>query len=372
MRWRQVGPSINRRCGHRHSRAGLGDALVDKIRSDERFEHPSMKSVFEEVALICPEGVTGGPEAIHQLAHAINSFGGRACLMVFGGESKLDIVSDNTNIVLRCSLDPHSPMRKTYEKYQPRTIPELSLNQNTLCIFPEMLVETARNFSGRRAIWWLSVDNAILRDPRLKYQSFRDFIFNDPTLIHFWQSDYARDFLSKNGARQFYPLSDYTDEMFLSASAASTSAKDGRIAYFPQKGAELAALLIAAGSDLKFAAIQNMTKAQVKETLESCSIYIDFGHHPGRDRVPREAAAAGAVVLLHDCGSAAFFADHPLDRSYLFSLADIQNGSLLSRVKEILADHAGHVAKQHYYRQRIRLEKAEFDLQVKRFFFDGI
>lgn len=330
-----------------------------------------MKSVFEEVALICPEGITGGPEAFHQLAHAINSNGGRACLMVFGGESKLDIVSDNSRVVmLRCSLDPNSPMRKAYEKYQPRTIPELTLNQNTLVVFPEVLAETARNFPSQRAIWWLSVDNAILRDPRLKYQSFRNSIFNDPTLIHFWQSDYARDFLLKNNAAQHYPVSDYTDEIFLSASATSSGPKNGKIAYFPLKGAELAAQLIATGSDLQFAAIQNMTKAQVKETLESCSIYIDFGHHPGRDRVPREAAAAGAVVMLHDCGAGSFFADHPLDRSYLFGLADIQNGSLLGRIKAILANRAEHVAKQHYYRQRVRLEKAEFELQVKTFFFD--
>src|SRR5262245_54927777 len=120
-----------------------------------------MKSVFDEVALICPEGITGGPEAFHQLAHAINSIGGRACLMVFGGESKLDMVSDQSTVVmLRCTLDPNSPMRKAYEKYRPRTIPEVTLNQNTLVVFPEMLAETARNFPGPRAVWWLSVDNA--------------------------------------------------------------------------------------------------------------------------------------------------------------------------------------------------------------------
>lgn len=330
-----------------------------------------MKPVFQEVALICPEGITGGPEAFHQLGHAINSIGGHACLMVFGGESKLDVVSDrSTPVMLRCTLDPNSAMRKAYEKYQPRTVPEVALNQDTIVIFPEMLVETARNFPGPRAIWWLSVDNAIFRDPRLKYQSFRNSIFNDPTLIHFWQSDYARDFLIKNNAAQHYPMSDYTDEIFLSASRTSSGPKNGKIAYFPLKGAELAAQLIAVGSDLQFCAIQNMTKAQVKETLESCSIYIDFGHHPGRDRVPREAAAAGAVVMLHDCGAASFFADHPLDRSYLFGLADIQNGNLLAHIKAILANPAEHIAKQHYYRQRIRLEKAEFDLQVKTFFFD--
>jgi hypothetical protein len=86
--------------------------------------------------------------------------------------------------------------------------------------------------------------------------------------------------------------------------------------------------------------------------------------------VPREASAVGAVVLLHDCGAGSFFADHPLDRSYLFGLADIQNGSLLGRIKEILANHAEHVTRQHYYRQRVRLEKPEFELQVKTFFFD--
>ena len=41
-------------------------------------------------------------------------------------------------------------------------------------------------------------------------------------------------------------------------------------------------------------------------------VYIDFGHHPGQDRLPREAAACGCLVVTGTRGSAGFHADVPL------------------------------------------------------------
>jgi hypothetical protein len=331
-----------------------------------------LKRAFDEVAILLPECITGGPEAIHQLSQAINSLGGAACLAYTGGKSTATLVNDGQQIKLICSLDPDSLPLKIYEKYAPRTISEMPLGGNNLFIFPEIHAATARGLSGfRRAIWWLSVDNASLVDPRLDYQNYRDYIFGDPTLMHFYQSDYARDFLVKNRARQVYPLFDYTDELFLEPLGSPAAPRKRQIAFFPRKGVELAAELRATAPNLPFVPIENMTKAQVRETLRTSALYIDFGHHPGKDRIPREAAASGAIVLLHDKGAGSLFADHPLDRDYLFTLADIRDGSLLARVNEILDNYDAHFARQRYYRHRIRLEKEEFLQQVKTFFFDS-
>ena len=112
-----------------------------------------------------------------------------------------------------------------------------------------------------------------------------------------------------------------------------------------------------------------MTKAQVKETLTDSAIYIDFGHHPGKDRVPREAAAMGAAVLLHDQGAGSSFVDHPLDRDYLFSLVDIRDGSLVARLTDILANPRAHFDGQRHTCGQSNRNK-EFHWQVKSFFFD--
>ena len=330
-----------------------------------------MRPVFKDVAVICPEAVTGGPEAMHQLAYVIRALGGNAGLAYFGGNSSLEVVGDGSAGKIVCSPDPNSPTRNAYARYEPYPITEMALTADNLAIFPEMIAVAAQNHRpGTRAIWWLSVDNAILFNPQLGYQTYRDRFFADDSLIHLYQSDYARDFLVKNKARQIYPLFDYTDDLFL-AGANRADQRKSQIAYFPRKGAALAAELIAAAPGLDFAPIENMTKAEVKDTLAESAIYLDFGHHPGKDRVPREAAAMGAIVLLHDQGAGSSFVDHPLDRDYLFSLADIRDGSLMAQLAEILADPAAHFSRQRYYRQRIRLEKEEFRQQVQSFFFDG-
>lgn len=340
-----------------------------------------MKPVFNEVAILCYDAVTGGPEAIHQLSHTINMLGGRSGIAYIGGNSSAQLVQDGENCTLVCNVNPNSPAMSAYTNYAPRPISEMALLPDNLLIVPEPMADLARNLNfGRRGVWWLSVDNAIAFDPRLSYQSYRDFLFADHSLLHFYQSDYAREFLIHNRARQIFPLFDYTDELFLRESqerlaerGGNEAAKVARIAYFPRKGAELAAEFIsAAGAELQFAPIENMSKLQVKETLETSAVYIDFGHHPGKDRVPREAAVSGAVVLLHDKGAASHYTDHPLEDIYLFSLADIRSGALLERIRDIIRNYEEHFLRQRYYRQKVFMEKNEFVLQTTSLFFDGI
>lgn len=325
---------------------------------------------FSQVALLCSEAITGGPEALHQLAYTINQHGGNAQMAYFGGKSRVHLAADR----IVGELSPDSPSPAAYAAYEPRPLKEMVFGADTLLVFPEISVQQAREVNaGNKAVWWLSVDNAINQNPNLRYQSYLDHLFADESLVHFYQSDYARDFLVSSGARRIYPLFDYTDANFLRAAPADAPPRSARVAYFPRKGGDKAALFVAqsqqAADPLVFAPIENMTKAQVKETLENCAVYIDFGHHPGKDRVPREAACAGAVVLLHEQGAAKFFADHPLDAAHVFSLADIQSGRLQARVREIIANPKPHLDSQRYYRQKIWMEREEFALQVKQFFF---
>ncbi len=324
---------------------------------------------FSQVALLCSESVTGGPEALHQLAYTINRHGGNAQMAYFGSQSKVQLLPDR----IRAEMAPDTPGLSAYAAYEPRPLQEMLFGPDTLLVFPEVSVQQAREVNaGNKAVWWLSVDNALNQNPNLRYKSYLDHLFADTSLVHLYQSDYARDFLVKSGARRIHPLFDYTDSSFLRPTA-DTSPRPARVAYFPRKGGDKAALFVAQSQaspePLAFAPIENMSKAQVKETLESCAVYIDFGHHPGKDRVPREAACAGAVVLLHEQGAACFFADHPLDAAHVFSLADIQSGRLQARVREIIADPRPHLDAQRHYRQKIWLEREEFDLQVKSFFF---
>jgi hypothetical protein len=194
--------------------------------------------------------------------------------------------------------------------------------------------------------------------------------FNDEALIHFYQSDYARDFLMTNGAKKIYPLFDYINRSFLRCEP--NPSRLPRISFFPTKGLSLANSFFESAKDLPFIPIQNMTSGEVATALRLTSVYIDFGHHPGKDRVPREAAASGNIVFIHSAGAGCHFLDHPLDQFFVFTLLDIKTGALAQKVRDCLAEPKKYFSQQWFYRQRIQHELDEFALQVKTTFFSEI
>jgi hypothetical protein len=40
----------------------------------------------------------------------------------------------------------------------------------------------------------------------------------------------------------------------------------------------------------KWIALENLTTIEMKKLIGKSKIYVDFGNHPGKDRIPREAA----------------------------------------------------------------------------------
>jgi hypothetical protein len=322
---------------------------------------------FEKVVIICPVVETGGPEALHQLCDAINKSGGNALLAFYDGSSKIEI---SDTVIESNPILPSSFMSR-YSGYDAPHAQVIELTPNILLIFPETLALFAFSVRGpRRAIWWLSVDNGCNLEPLFSYKQFCDGYFGDETLIHFYQSDYARGFLMANGAKKIYPLFDYINRSFLRYGP--NPARQSCVSFFPTKGAALANSFFESANDLPSIPIQNMSAEEVSTALRHTSVYIDFGHHPGKDRVPREAAASGNIVFIHAKGAGCHFLDHPLDQFFVFTLLDIQTGELAQKVRSCLVDPKSFFAQQWLYRQRIELELDEFSLQVKTLFFAKI
>ena len=281
---------------------------------------------FSKVILICPEFVTGGPEAIHQLSHSINSFGGYSRILYTNSKYVL------TSSEATGNLSADSVINIAYREYDPQPVTAEQLTEDTLLIFPEMWIDWCFIFSrttkARCACWWLSVDNAEthkrFKDPNMRAEFFIK-------VFHFSQSEYAYDFLTRTGAPEVYKMTDYTNRLFTDRGVVERSLNrraPRSVAYFPSKGRDLFSLFQQKLKEIDFPIvlrpIENMSRSQVINLLASSEVYIDFGHQPGKDRVPREAAALGCVVLLNRVGSAAFFADHPLPSEYKFSREDIQ------------------------------------------------
>ncbi|WP_439937225.1 hypothetical protein ACS3YM_14970 [Nocardia sp. N13] len=143
------------------------------------------------------------------------------------------------------------------------------------------------------------------------------------------------------------------------------------IAYNPKKGsALLEQIRSAANEDIDWRPIQGMSASQVFELLHGTSLYLDTGNHPGKDRLPREAALAGAVTLAVRRGSAAFDQDVPIPTSHKFNPGPDAVQHAVTMIEDVFADLEGARRAQASYRNTILREKAHFDAEVSALFIE--
>jgi hypothetical protein len=268
-----------------------------------------------------PNYRAGGIESLYQLCHTINES---------GGEGYIYFVNRHND-----------PVPDEYKKYNLRILDEIIDDQEYFYIIPEVWTERLNDFSkAKKAIWWLSVDNNCG-----KFQSF-----NNDDIIHFYQSEYAKNFLIKNGAVNIHPIHDYIEGVEY-----DDTVKERIVCYNPAKGREATEYIIKTCPSVTFVPLVNMTKEQMTDVLKKSMIYIDFGHHPGRDRIPREAALLHNIILTSRIGSAEFYEDIPISDDYKYH-------SLSSSIREditcCLDNYYEKINDFEFYRTQIQNQKA--------------
>ena len=141
------------------------------------------------------------------------------------------------------------------------------------------------------------------------------------------------------------------------------------IIYNPEKGRRHTERLRAANPDLDFIPVRNMTPQQVKELLAGAKLYIDFGHHPGKDRLPREAAMAGCCIITGRRGAAGNHVDIPIPEDYKLDEGRRDFPQAFRALATSIFDNfARHSRSFDGYREGIRNEPAEFERQVRAIF----
>jgi hypothetical protein len=185
---------------------------------------------------------------------------------------------------------------------------------------------------------------------------------------HFAQSQYASNFLQENGLSAEM-LTDYLSDEHVGERQLHTTNRLNRICFNPKKGMQVTRYLQDRFPQFEFIALENMTSAEVRETLELSKIYIDFGNHPGKDRLPREAALAGCCVITGRRGSAGWHEDVPIP-----DVLKLDEGTqdfaeqFRGRVEQVFLNYDKFYADFESYRTTIRTEKSHFFEQVKLIF----
>lgn len=316
-----------------------------------------------KIYVCCPAGVvTGGPELLHQLVDTLRGLGHDAYISYYPFDEPASCPAPYRHYDTSQAIIEDAP--------------------HSLVIVPELGAHLLGQFKqARGAIWWLSVDNyagstgdSWLRDQLTRARRLVNgtwlprFMLKDR--LHFVQSHYAAEFLAEAGIPSAH-LSDYLGAAHLGPRRRADWARQNFIAYNPKKGKAITQRLIAQNPTFDFRPIENMTSEQVAQLLATAKIYIDFGNHPGKDRMPREAAMAGCCVITGRRGSAKFTEDIAIEDAYkLDERAPDLNRQFRSIVEDIFARPTAHQQKFEPYRHVIRAEPARFKREAAAIFGD--
>lgn len=296
-----------------------------------------MKKAFKTIYILTPNGAeTGGVEALFQLAHAINLLKGNA-QSVFYPNAK-------------------DTIQEAYKNYSIKRSKTIIDSEENLLIVPEIWTEYLNPFKKiNKSIWWLSIDN--------NFRKFTDF--SNPSIKHFSQSHYAYDYLKNKGCVSVFNLFDYLKDDFFCPITYDTPKQD-IVCYNPKKGFEFTKKIIALLPDVKFEPIENMSANEVINLLRNSKVYIDFGHHPGKDRIPREAVLFYNCILTSNIGAAQNGIDIPISKNHKFGEHQLQE--IASKIRECLSNHDQLKHDFDSYRKEIWNQKEGFFKQVRQLF----
>jgi hypothetical protein len=288
-----------------------------------------------------PAGETaGGTESLYQLIDSINRNGGKSC-MVWNKKRE-------------------NPIPSKYSRYNVVQDEEVEDNENNWIIYPEVSTKLLHTFKNlKKAIWWLSVD--------YNGGEFQDF--SDESITHFYQSFHALKYLQEKNAKRFLPLFDYipADITNLSFGVSDGKNKEDIVCYNPAKGLEETEKIKLLNPNINFLPIINLDETGVIEALKKSKVYVDFGSHPGRDRLPREAAILGNCIITNFKGSAGYYPDIPIYEK--FKKHDVEEvGSL---IRDCFNNYESVKMDFQLYKSSILNQKEQLDNQVKQYFIQG-
>lgn len=308
---------------------------------------------------------TGGTELLNQYVHALRAISKDA-------------------LILYCHESFVCPIENAFRFYgNPYTL-EFADDKSKVLVVSEGCLNLLKMVcSAQTAVWWLSVDNHyganyrkslgfkkallnIVRHPR-GYIKWRANRRRCQKCYNFVQSEYARRYVIDEvgvDSSKVFMLTDYIDPSY-SAGFDAQGDRTDTVLYNPVKGKEYTDLLIQANPDLTWKPLAGLSLEEMRTALRTSKVYIDFGPHPGKDRIPREAAASGCCVITGRRGSAANSIDVPIPDEYKFDgLSDID--AVSSKIRDCLTNYQERQADFESYRAWIRDEKRRFEEEVKR------
>jgi len=320
--------------------------------------------------IVCPANfASGGPEDLHQLAAEIRN-NGYTVFMHYLEYKKKDFAT---------------PIHKEYEHFQlPYSQTVINRAQNVI-IFPETYCLSLWDKSYnkmQKIVWWLSVTNFFLTlDKREKYlqKKNRNFIkrlYKDQTIpsvdnvkklnvLHIAHSYFSLDFLKQNNFNILGQIQDYMDDMFYEDEEIK-SKKENIVIYNGVKNGEFLEKIKLQSTDLNWLEMKNMTLFQIAECMKKAKVYVDFGYHPGKEKMPREACLLDCCLIIGKEGSAKFKEDMPIKDEYHFEKEEQNIPQIINVIRDCLINYDTKINCFLDYKNSLLKEKETFKSDVRK------
>jgi hypothetical protein len=249
------------------------------------------------IHIVCPgDEVNGSVESLHQ-------FGRVATMLGY-----------DTRIAYQ-PFDILGPVLSAFRSYGVRPDQEIPDDPEVAVLVPQDAVHLVAHLTRvRKLVWWLRIEDDA---------DVAAVTAAAPGAVHLAQSEHARRFLDLHGitARM---LGDYVHPNFVErATALAPAQRLDTVLYNPDPSDQLTPELIEASRDvLQWVPVAGLSRDEVAEIMAYSKVYVDFGAHAGRTRLPREALAAGCCVVTGRRGAAGNGVDLPLPDGLSFDETD--------------------------------------------------
>ena len=116
--------------------------------------------------------------------------------------------------------------------------------------------------------------------------------------------------------------------------------------------------------NVEFRAIEGMSYQQVVEALSTATVYLELGHLPGRDRMPREAAHFGTPVVCLARGAGYCWQDVPLPVNYRIGYREGWANQTAIALQQVIDDPSQAAIDQTDYRQWVAGERDRYETAI--------
>ena len=252
-------------------------------------------------------------------------------------------------------LDIKNPIHKNYLHFKLEFSNFIEDTPDNILIVPEhygFLKYSLKYKNIRKIIWWLSLDNyfgfkfreensklirSIKKIPynliskinnlinfRFGIYTYHDYLKTiysfkkiekekevKQASFHLMQSFYVFDYFKQ--FKNKHLLNDYQNIRF---SKNKKKDKKNIICYSHKSNSFMD--LLKKKINANFIILKGYNKNQISKIFKKTKIYMDFGYHPGKDKMPREAVLFDNCIITNLKGSANNSQDIPIKRKYKF------------------------------------------------------